>query len=140
MFDIEALEKDISEARTHVRGARAEFRSRVDNLRRDRDVPQEDLDFQRVLDAWGMREGDIPHVIREMYIRVGVMLVPALLGCVILWQGYGGVIAMLSSVPLFLVSVMGVLTTLWRISILRHRQFYPFNSALVRFISKKMRH
>jgi len=136
VFDINALEKDIDDARSHLQGAKANFRSRLDNLRRDRDVPQEALaeDFQRVLIAWGMQEGDIPHVINTMYLRVAVMLVPGVLGCIVLWQGYG-VIAMLSAVPLFLVSVMGVLTTLWRISILRHRQFYPFNSTLTRFMA-----
>ena len=134
-----SIQQDYINAKTHVQGLNAELRSRLDNLSRDRDTPQEALaeDFQRVLDAWGMREEDIQHVVNTLYIRVVVLLLPAFLGCIVLWQWHNTLTA-LSAVPLFLASIAGVSVTLWRIFILKGKQFYPFNIALDRFISKKV--
>ena len=141
---IEPIQRDFAASKVHVQEVNSTLQSRLDHLRKDRGLEQQDTleeDFQRVLDAWGMREKDIPRVISDLYLRAAVMCVPALLA---LFTLFSQPVSSLSSplllvvlVLLLLASIMGVLVTLWRISILRRRQFTPFSRALARFFSKK---
>ena len=89
--------------------------------------------FQLVLNAWGMRESDIPHVLQSLRLRLLVFLVPLVLAVFTLFQDL-----YLASAILALVSLVGFLMIKWRISILESRRFRPFHRALVAFITQKL--
>ena len=78
-------------------------------------------DFSLLLAAWGIADdADIPGVIRVLRLRVPLAAI---------WQR-----TMLSVIALCLVSLpclLGILTTLWRISLLRNRRFLPFGRWLL---------
>jgi hypothetical protein len=138
---IAPIRRDFVASKAHLQETKAALRSRLDHLHKDREAKHQDAleaDFQRVLDAWGIRERDIPRVINTLYIRLAVMFAPALLACIVFLQPLSRAAMLIAGAPLLLASLVGVLTTLWRISILRNRQFYPFHRALTRFISKKL--
>lgn len=119
----------------HWSDLNADFRERRRNLLRNRTVNQDLLEgnFQLVLNAWGMRESDIPHVLQSLRLRLLVFLVPLVFAVFTLFQGLYLVSAILA-----LVSLVGFLTTKWRISILESRRFRPFHRALVAFITQKL--
>lgn len=139
---LEPIQRDFAESKAHLQEANADFRSRLAHFYKDREAERQaalEEDFQRVLDAWGMREEDIEHVINTLYIRIVVMFVPALIvSALIFWQSPTVLVAVIAGGALLVASLIGVFTTLWRISVLRHRHFYPFHQALTRLISKKL--
>ena len=89
------------------------------------------LVFSLLLAAWGIADdADIPGVIRVLRLRVPLFIAPVVL-CALaaIWQR-----TMLSVIALCLVSLpclLGILTTLWRISLLRNRRFLPFGRWLL---------
>lgn len=111
----------------HVAGLRGDFRSRLNAFRRHRSAEeQQELaeDFSRVLAAWGIADADIPGVITALRLRLLVFAAP-LLACAIAAALRQSPAALL---PLALVAppcLFGMVTTLWRISILRNRRFTP---------------
>ena len=117
----------------HVTGLRGDFRSRMAAFRRNRAASEQTAlegDFTLVLAAWGMADADIPGVIRVLRLRVPLFIAPVVL-CALaaIWQR-----TMLSVIALCLVSLpclLGILTTLWRISLLRNRRFLPFGRWLL---------
>ena len=117
----------------HVVGLRGDFRSRLTAFRRHRSAEeQQELteDFRHVLAAWGIADADIPGVIRVLSLRVPLFIAPVVL-CALaaIWQR-----TMLSVIALCLISLpclLGILTTLWRISLLRNRRFLPFGRWLL---------
>lgn len=88
-------------------------------------------DFSLLLAAWGIADdADIPGVIRVLRLRVPLFIAPVIL-CALaaIWQR-----TMLSVIALCLISLpclLGILTTLWRISLLRNRRFLPFGRWLL---------
>ena len=75
-------------------------------------------------------DADIPGVIRVLRLRVPLFIAPVVL-CALaaIWQR-----TVLSVIALCLISLpclLGILTTLWRISLLRNRRFLPFGRWLL---------
>lgn len=89
-----------------------------------------EADFQQVLAAWGMTEGDIPQVLHDLKFRVVVFLLALLPGGFLFLQG-----SILCAVCFAVVSLVGCVTTFWRIRVLRTRCFKPLYHKL--FVSKK---
>ena len=119
----------------HVAGLRGDFRSRMAAFRRNRAASEQaalEGDFHLVLAAWGMAEADIPGVISALRLRLLVFLAPAL-ACFLVaaWsQRPASWLALAFVAPPCL---LGMVTTLWRISILRNRRFTPLCRWLLRF-------
>lgn len=124
-----------SQSGRHVTGLRDDFRSRLDMFRRHRSaLEQQKLteDFSRVLAAWGIADADIPNVIRLLRLRLLIFAAP-LLACAIATAFRQSPAALL---PLALVvppCLFGMITTHWRISILKTRRFLPLSHWLLRF-------
>ena len=111
----------------HVAGLRGDFRSRLAAFRRNR-TPSEQAalegDFHLVLAAWGMADADIPGVISALRLRLLVFLAPAL-ACLLAAAWSHSPLAFLSLACIAPPCLLGMVTTLWRISILRNRRFTP---------------
>ena len=94
----------------HVAGLRGDFRSRLAAFRLHRSADEQQKlaeDFRHVLAAWGIADADIPGVISALRLLSLACVAPPCL--------------------------LGMVTTLWRISILRHRRFTPLCRWLLRF-------
>ena len=111
----------------HVTGLRGDFRSRMAAFRRNRAASEQTAlegDFTLVLAAWGMADADIPGVISALRLRLLVFLAPAL-ACFATAAWSHSPLAFLSLACIAPPCLLGIITTLWRISILRHRRFTP---------------
>ena len=111
----------------HVTGLRGDFRSRMAAFRRNRAASEQTAlegDFTLVLAAWGMADADIPGVISALRLRLLVFLAPAL-ACFATAAWSHSPLALLSLACIAPPCLLGIITTLWRISILRHRRFTP---------------
>lgn len=119
----------------HWSDLNADLQNRRKNFMRNRTVNQELLEenFQLLLNAWGMRESDIPHVLKSLRLRIILFFIPLVLAGIMLAQG-----SYLAAVIFSLVSIVGILSAYWRISILESRQFQPVHRTLVAFITKKL--
>ena len=110
----------------HLSDLRAALRTRLESFRCDRSTSeQQELtdDFSRVLTAWGIADAEsIPGVIRLLHLRFLVFAVPVLV-CVLAaaWRQ-----SLAASLVLCLVAppcLLGLVTTAWRIDILKNRRF-----------------
>lgn len=111
----------------HVAGLRGDFHSRLDAFRRHRSASeQQDLteDFSHVLAAWGLADADIPGVITALRLRLSVFAAP-LLACLMAASFRQTPAVLLTSALVAPPCLFGMVTTLWRISILRNRRFTP---------------
>ena len=111
----------------HVTGLRGDFRSRMAAFRRNRAASEQTAlegDFTLVLAAWGMADADIPGVISALRLRLLVFLAPAL-ACFATAAWSHSPLAFLSLACIAPPCLLGIITTPWRISILRHRRFTP---------------
>ena len=111
----------------HVTGLRGDFRSRMAAFRRNRAASEQTAlegDFTLVLAAWGMADADIPGVISALRLRLLVFLAPAL-ACFATAAWSHSPLAFLSLACIAPPCLLVIITTLWRISILRHRRFTP---------------
>ncbi len=113
------------ESRQHLTELRSGFRSRLAAFRRNR-TPSEQAalegDFHLVLAAWGMADADIPGVISALRLRLLVFLAPAL-ACLLAAAWLHSPLAFLSLACIAPPCLLGMVTTLWRISILRNHRF-----------------
>ena len=119
----------------HVAGLRGDFRSRLAAFRRNRAASEQaalEEDFSLVLAAWGIADADIPGVISALRLRLPVFAVP-MLACLITAAWSHSPVSFLSLACVAPPCLLGMVTTLWRISILRHRRFTPLCSWLLRF-------
>ena len=85
-----------------------------------------------VLAAWGIADADIPGVISALRLRLPVFAVPVL-ACLITAAWSHSPVSFLSLACIAPPCLLGMVTTLWRISILRHRRFTPLCRWLLRF-------
>ncbi len=111
----------------HVAGLRGDFHSRMAAFRRNRaasEQPALEEDFTLVLAAWGMADADIPGVVSALRLRLLVFAVP-ILACLIMAAWSHSPLSFLSLACIAPPCLLGMVTTLWRISILRHRRFTP---------------
>ena len=119
----------------HVVGLRGDFRSRLASFRRNRTASEQaalEEDFTLVLAAWGIADADIPGVISALRLRLPVFAVP-MLACLIAAAWSQSPVASISLACIAPPCLLGMVTTLWRISILRHRHFTPLCRWLLRF-------
>ena len=119
----------------HVAGLRGDFRSRLNAFRRHRSAEeQQELteDFRHVLAAWGIADADIPGVISALRLRLPVFAVP-MLACLITAAWSHSPLSFLSLACVAPPCLLGMVTTLWRISILRDHRFTPLCRWLLRF-------
>lgn len=119
----------------HVAGLRGDFRSRLNAFRRHRSAEeQQELteDFRRVLAAWGLADADIPGVITALRLRLLVFLAP-MLACLIAAAWRQSLVTWLALACIAPPCLLGMVTTLWRISILKTRRFLPLCRWLPRF-------
>ena len=123
------------ESRQHLAELRSGFRSRLAAFRRNRaEDEQQKLaeDFRHVLAAWGIADADIPGVISALRLRLPVFVVPVL-ACLITAAWLHSPVSFLSLACIAPPCLLGMVTTLWRISILRHRRFTPLCRWLLQF-------
>ena len=119
----------------HVAGLRGDFRSRLNAFRRHRSAEeQQELteDFRHVLAAWGIADADIPGVISALRLRLPVFAGP-MLACLITAAWSHSPLSFLSLACVAPPCLLGMVTTLWRISILRNHRFTPLCRWLLRF-------
>lgn len=131
---IPSILQKILDTTRYVVGLRGDLLSRLDTFRLHRSAKEQQglaENFHHVLAAWGIAaDADIPGVIRVLRLRVPLFIAPVIL-CALaaIWQR-----TMLSVIALCLISLpclLGILTTLWRISLLRNRRFLPFGRWLL---------
>lgn len=111
----------------HVAGLRGDFHSRMAAFRRNRAASEQaalEEDFTLVLAAWGMADADIPGVVSALRLRLLVFAVP-ILACLIMAAWSHSPLSFLSLACIAPPCLLGMVTTLWRISILRNRRFTP---------------
>lgn len=119
----------------HVARLRGDFRSRLTAFQRHRSAEeQQELteDFRRVLAAWGLVDADIPGVITALRLRLPVFAAP-LLACLMAAAFRQGPAVLLTSALVTPPCLLGMITTLWRISILKTRRFLPLSHWLLSF-------
>ena len=123
------------ESRQHLAELRSGVRSRLAAFRRNRAASEQtalEEDFTLVLAAWGMAEADIPGVVSALRLRLLVFAVP-MLACLIMAAWSHSPLSFLSLACIAPPCLLGTVTTLWRISLLRHRRFTPLCRWLLRF-------
>ncbi len=119
----------------HVAGLRGDFRSRLTAFRRHRAVSEQaalEEDFDLVLAAWGIDDADIPGVILALRLRLLVFAFPAL-ACLVVAAWSQSLVTWLPLACIAPPCLLGLVTALWRISILRNRRFTPLCRWLLRF-------
>lgn len=119
----------------HVAGLRGDFRSRLDAFRRHRSAEEQrelTVNFHHVLIAWGIADADIPGVITALRLRLLVFAVP-MLTCLITAAWSHSLTSFLALACIAPPCLLGIVTTLWRISVLRNRRFTPLCRWLLRF-------
>lgn len=119
----------------HVTGLRGDFRSRLDAFRRHRSAEEQrelTVNFHHVLIAWGMADADIPGVITALRLRLVVFAVP-MLTCLITAAWSHSLTSFLALACIAPPCLLGMVTTLWRISVLRNRRFTPLCRWLLQF-------
>lgn len=134
------LQRNISASGEHIGDLKDTFTSRLEEFRAHRSADDQKRiieDFGSLLTAWGiMDERDIPGVCDELKWRLPLFIIP-IVGtlALALWQDIvlAWVMFALCAVP----CLFGLATTLWRISILRKRQFVPFSGWLAAFLAFK---
>ena len=131
----------LSPTKEHWSGLRADVAARLRHFRSCRDSVQHtamEQDFSLLLDAWGIaHEADIPGILLELRLRCLLLALPVLAALVaaLLMPGlYSRITIVLVATP----CLFGLLTTGWRMSILRHRAFMPLHRWLIApFIKKR---
>ena len=119
----------------HVTGLRGDFRSRLDAFRRHRSAEEQrelTVNFHHVLIAWGIADADIPGVITALRLRLLVFAVP-MLTCLITAAWSHSLTSFLALACIAPPCLLGIVTTLWRISVLRNRRFTPLCRWLLGF-------
>lgn len=114
-------------SRQHLAELRSGVRSRLAAFRRNRAASEQaalEEDFTLVLAAWGMVDADIPVVVSALRLRLLVFAIP-MLACLLTAAWSHSPLSFLSLACIAPPCLLGMVTTLWRISILRHRRFTP---------------
>lgn len=138
----EALRARIAPTSSHIQELRGDLRSRLQRFKAQREPGEQTVleqDFVQVLSAWGIEEAaQLPAVLRELRLRLWVFALPValcLLAAVFLQSPAAWLTFALVGVP----CILGVLTTLWRVSVLARQRFQPFTRwlcSLVNFAQK----
>ena len=120
---VQSVLNSFAESKQHLSTLGADFRTRFRSFRHGRSVSgQQSLteDFGQVLVAWGIDGVEaIPGVVRVLRLRFLVFLVPVI-AC-------SAATAWLPLALVMLPCLFGVVTTAWRISILKNHRFLPLS-------------
>ena len=118
----------ISPTTTHLGELRQDFRSRLNHFKQDRSTVNRQVleyDFNHVLMAWGIAtDADIPLVIRELRLRLLIFILPMLV-CATVVAITQNVASCLIFAIIAAPCLLGLITTGWRIAILKNRRFTP---------------
>ena len=120
----------VSPTGEHLSGLRADLRSRLGHFRRHRSASEQTAlteDFSRVLTAWGIDDvAAIPGIVNVLRLRLLVFIVPVVVGLIaaLLLQSPASCLALAF---VTLPCVLGIITTAWRISVLKNRHFLPLS-------------
>ena len=118
----------ISPSRQHLSALGSDVRTRLQEFGANRSADDQaalNQEFTALLRAWGIPTlADVPGVLRELWLRVLLLVIPVAL-CLVVALIEGGKAWMALSV----VAVpcgFGVTTALWRISVLQRQRYAPF--------------
>lgn len=135
MFDNfkESIRARIQPTSAHLASLRGDLRHRLQWFRAHR-APAEravlEQDFVQVLRAWGIEDAaQLPLVLRELRLRLVVFVLPVVvcaLAAFITPRAYVWLAVALIVPP----CLLGIVTTLWRMSVLKKQRFQPFTSWL----------
>ena len=126
----------VSPTGQHLSGLRNDLRSRLTHFRNHRSASEQQVlteDFSLVLAAWGIGHvAEIPGIVLVLRFRFLVFAVPviACLIAALLLQSLASCLALAFIAPPCLV---GIVTTAWRISVLKNRSFLPLSHWLLSF-------
>lgn len=126
---ISSMRSAIQPSQDHIKGLKEDFNTRMAKLMKHRDTSEQkpmEENFSAVLQAWGIEEQEITHVLQMLRVRMGIFLLPLLMSLLMIWQIGISVIIFIAVFLCLAVSVMGIVTTMWRIKILASRRFIPF--------------
>jgi hypothetical protein len=130
----------IAPTREHWSSLRADLAERLRHFRHDRDSGLQqalEQDFTLLLAAWGIEsETDIPGIQRDLGLRCHCL---ALLLCLVTVTVFltPGLYSVLSLILIAPSCFFGLLTTRWRMSILKNRAFRPLHRWLTAFFIKE---
>ncbi len=124
-----AIRARIAPTSTHLSALRGDLQNRLQRFRAQR-APQAqealEQDFTQVLTAWGIEDAaQLPAILRELRVRLLVFILPVLVClCAALFTQRPAlwVAVALVTPPCF----FGIVTTCWRVSVLKHRRFQSF--------------
>lgn len=119
----------------HLSELRDNFCSRLGAFRRHRSASEQQglaENFNQVLAAWGIAESNIPAVITALRLRLLIFAAP-LFVCLIAAALRNRPTSLLILALVAPPCLLGLLTTLWRISILKTRRFLPLSLWLLHF-------
>jgi hypothetical protein len=125
---LSSLRSHISQSGKHLSGLRSDLHSRLGHFRHHRSASEQQAlteDFSRVLTAWGIDDAAaIPGVVRALRLRFPLFVAPVLVCAIaaILLQNTVSCLALAFVAPPCL---LGIVTTAWRLSILKNRRFLP---------------
>ena len=129
----EALRARIQPTSTHLAALRGDLRNRLQHFKANRAPEEQDAmekDFARVLQAWGIEDAaQLSLVLRELRLRLLVFALPVVvcaLAALIMQRAYVWLALALVVLP----CLMGIVTTIWRMSVLKEQRFLPFTSWL----------
>ena len=135
MFDSfkEAIRARVRPTSAHLASLRGHLRNRLRYFRSHRNAAEQTelaQDFVQVLRAWGIEDAtQLPFVLRELCLRLLVFVLPVTvcaLTALITQRAYVWLALALIVPP----CLLGIVTTLWRISVLKAQRFQPFTSWL----------
>lgn len=90
--------------------------------------------FPLVLQKWGIEEHELEQVKKDLKMRCLVLLLPLFIGIVLFIQA-----SYFLAVIVSLSALVAILSSLWRLKVLKTENFQPFHHYLFGFIFKKLR-
>lgn len=120
----------VSPTGEHLSELRGDLHTRLRSFRHHRSASeQQELteDFSRVLTAWGIADANsIPGVIHLLRLRLLIFAAPVL-ACAIATAFRQSPAALLTLALVAPPCLLGLITTAWRLSILKNRRFLPLS-------------
>ena len=126
----------VSPTGQHLSGLRNDLRSRLTHFRNHRSASEQQMlaeDFSLVLASWGIAHvAEIPGIVLVLRLRFLVFAVPVIvcLTVALLLQNLASCLALAF---IALPCLVGIVTTAWRISVLKNRCFLPLSHWLLSF-------
>jgi hypothetical protein len=118
----------ISPTKEHLSALNGDLQGRLRGFKSDRNAArQKELedDFALVLEAWGIEgEAEIPGVLRDLRLRRLILLAPPA-GAALVAAVSRSPAAMLTLALIVPPCLLGIVTTCWRIAVLKNRAFTP---------------